>query len=220
MFDTQKFGRALSALRKAADMTQNEVADRLNLSRQAISRYECGESFPDISILVQIAELFGLTLDALIAYGDPTAGEAQILRTAGKDASDLTATDVVNLAPLLKPSILTFLSERLAADGIDLSALVGLAEFLQDSTTARLVDAASFAEMEEDLLVRLLPFLDTASKEAVFRKLLNGELDWHYVGLFLPYAEEMISQIEAAVVEGALPWETAEIVNRYCLERA
>lgn len=220
MFDTQKFGRALSALRKAADMTQNEVADRLNLSRQAISRYECGESFPDISILVQIAELFGLTLDALIAYGDPTAGEAQILRTAGTDASAITSADVVNLAPLLKPSILTLLSERLAADGIDLSALVGLAEFLQDSTTARLVDAASFAEIEEDLLVRLLPFLDTASKEAVFRKLLNGELDWHYVGLFLPYAEEMISQIEAAVVEGALPWETAEIVNRYCLERA
>ena len=220
MFDTQKFGRALSALRKAADMTQNEVADRLNLSRQAISRYECGESFPDISILVQIAELFGLTLDALIAYGDPTAGEAQILRTAGTDASAITSADVVNLAPLLKPSILTLLSERLAADGIDLSALVGLAEFLQDSTTARLVDAASFAEIEEDLLVRLLPFLDTASKEAVFRKLLNGELDWHYVGLFLPYAEEMISQIEAAVVEGALPWETAEIVNRYCMERA
>ena len=220
MFDTQKFGRALSALRKAADMTQNEVADRLNLSRQAISRYECGESFPDISILVQIAELFGLTLDALIAYGDPTAGEAQILRTAGTDASAITSADVVNLAPLLKPSILTLLSERLAADGIDLSALVGLAEFLQDSTTARLVDAASFAEIEEDLLVRLLPFLDTASKEAVFRKLLNGELDWHYISVFLPYAEEMISQIEAAVVEGALPWETADIVNRYCLERA
>ena len=50
MFDTQKFGRAIAALRKEADMTQNEVADRLNLSRQAVSRYECGESFPDISI--------------------------------------------------------------------------------------------------------------------------------------------------------------------------
>jgi len=220
MFDTQKFGHALSVLRKEADLTQSEVADRLNLSRQAVSRYECGESFPDISILVQIAELFGLTLDALIAYGDPTAGEAEILRAAGKGASAVTAADVVNLAPLLKPSTLTILSERLAADGIDLSALVGLAEFLQDSTTARLVDAASFAEMEEDLLSRLLPVLDTASKEAIFRKLLNGELDWHYIGMFLPYAEEMISQIEAAVVEGALPWETAEIVNRYCLERA
>ena len=53
MFDTMKFGKALSTLRKQADMTQNEVADRLNLSRQAISKYERGESFPDISILIR-----------------------------------------------------------------------------------------------------------------------------------------------------------------------
>lgn len=44
MFDTMKFGKALSTLRKCADMTQNEVADRLNLSRQAISKYERGVS--------------------------------------------------------------------------------------------------------------------------------------------------------------------------------
>lgn len=50
MFDTMKFGRALSTLRKQADMTQSEVADRLNMSRQAISKYERGESFPDISV--------------------------------------------------------------------------------------------------------------------------------------------------------------------------
>ena len=72
MFDTMKFGKALSTLRKQADMTQNEVADRLNLSRQAISKYERGESFPDISILVMIAELFNVTLDELINYGEPT----------------------------------------------------------------------------------------------------------------------------------------------------
>ena len=56
MFDTMKFGKALSTLRKQSDMTQNEVADRLNLSRQAISKYERGESFPDISVLVMIAD--------------------------------------------------------------------------------------------------------------------------------------------------------------------
>ena len=68
MFDTMKFGKALSTLRKQADMTQNEVADKLNLSRQAISKYERGESFPDISVLVMIAELFHVTLDQLINY--------------------------------------------------------------------------------------------------------------------------------------------------------
>lgn len=84
MFDTMKFGKALSTLRKRADMTQNEVADRLNLSRQAISKYERGESFPDISVLIMIAELFRITLDELISYGEPSKGESSILKNVAK----------------------------------------------------------------------------------------------------------------------------------------
>ena len=74
MFDTMKFGKALSTLRKQADMTQNEVADKLNLSRQAISKYERGESFPDISVLVMIAELFHVTLDQQIRHSNTLQG--------------------------------------------------------------------------------------------------------------------------------------------------
>ena len=50
MFDILKFGKELSRLRKQADLTQCEVADKLNLSHQAVSKYERGESFPDIRI--------------------------------------------------------------------------------------------------------------------------------------------------------------------------
>jgi len=123
MFDTMKFGKALSTLRKEADMTQNEVADRLNLSRQSISKYERGESFPDISVLVMIAELFNVTLDQLINYGEPTKGESTILKNVAKGNADIIAeniADVVNLAPLLKPSILTKLSHQFEKQGITL----------------------------------------------------------------------------------------------------
>ena len=68
MFDTMKFGKALSTLRKKADMTQNEVADKLNLSRQAISKYERGETYPDITLLQPLAYYFGVTLDELMGY--------------------------------------------------------------------------------------------------------------------------------------------------------
>ena len=132
MFDTMKFGKALSTLRKQADMTQNEVADKLNLSRQAISKYERGESFPDISVLVMIAELFHVTLDQLINYGEPTKGESAILENVAKGNADIIAeniADVVNLAPLLKPSILTKLSRQFEKQGIDISDITTLAEY-------------------------------------------------------------------------------------------
>ena len=117
MFDTKKFGANISRLRKNADMTQMELADRLNLTRQAISRYEHGESFPDVSILVMIAEVFSITLDELISSGEPTRGESLILESVAKGDDSVTAEsieDIVSLAPYLKPSILTKLAAGLS----------------------------------------------------------------------------------------------------------
>ncbi len=83
--DTQKFGRYIAKLRKDADMTQSELADRLSLTRQTVSHYEMGDSFPDVSILVLISDIFGISLDELIASGNPTHGNQRsfpILPTA------------------------------------------------------------------------------------------------------------------------------------------
>jgi len=66
MFNTKAFGAHLLAKRKKANMTQLELAEKLNLTRQAISKYETGESFPDISIVIKMAETFGTTIDELV----------------------------------------------------------------------------------------------------------------------------------------------------------
>lgn len=56
----------ISALRQMNNMTQAELGEKLNYSDKAVSKWERGESVPDISVLVEIAELFGVTLDALV----------------------------------------------------------------------------------------------------------------------------------------------------------
>ena len=218
MFDTMKFGKALSTLRKQADMTQNEVADRLNLSRQAISKYERGESFPDISILVMIAELFNVTLDQLINYGEPTKGESTILKNIAKGNNDVIAdniADVVNLAPLLKPSVLTKLSHKFEEQGIDISDIIILAEYLNDDTVMKLIESATFDEISDELLEKFIPMLNHQSKDAIFQKILNGEMDWHFIKTLLPYADYITAHIEAAVVAGVLPREALDILNEY-----
>ena len=56
----------LIELRKLNKLTQLELAEKLNYSDKAISKWERGESLPDVEILCQIADLYGVTLDYLV----------------------------------------------------------------------------------------------------------------------------------------------------------
>ena len=56
----------LAAARKERNMTQREVAERLNVSFQAVSLWERGETSPDIDKLVEIASLYQVTTDWLL----------------------------------------------------------------------------------------------------------------------------------------------------------
>ena len=56
----------ISELRQANHMTQLELAEKLNYSDKTISKWERAESSPDISVLMEMANLFGVTLDYLV----------------------------------------------------------------------------------------------------------------------------------------------------------
>ncbi len=56
----------ISTLRRAAAMTQFELAERLNYSDKAVSKWERGESVPDIAVLKNIADIFSVTVDYLL----------------------------------------------------------------------------------------------------------------------------------------------------------
>jgi len=223
MFDITKFGRYLAALRKKADMTQMELADRLCVTRQAISKYEQGESFPNVSILVLIAEVFHITLDELIGSGDPTNGEATILKSVAIGEPTPVAEnirDVVNLAPLLKPSILDKLSASLSAKGIDISNILKLAEFLNSESTVELLKNADFDQASDDLIEQLLPWMDITAQFTIFQKILDGEMDIRLLKPLVARGAIYASLIEYSVVEGALPASALELLRSGLVERS
>ena len=59
-------GNNIASFRKQCVMTQAELAEKLNYSDKAVSKWERGESVPDVVTLVQIAELFGVGLEVLV----------------------------------------------------------------------------------------------------------------------------------------------------------
>lgn len=212
MFSIEKFGIYLSRLRKQYDMTQSELADRLNLTRQAVSRYERGESFPDISILVKIAEIFAASTDNLINAGEPTSGESLILENVLSGNSNIVASefsDIAGLAPVLKPSVLEKLAKNFSKKGIDISEVVKLAEYLNDESVISLLNKAEFDDINYEILEEFLPILSTQSKLKIFENILSGEMDWHFLKVLAKYNDGFLLQswVEAAVIDGALPEE-------------
>ena len=209
MFNTHAFGLKLAQLRKNADMTQSDLAERLNVTRQAVSKYEIGDSFPDVTILVTMAEVFGVSVDELIGAGSPTAGEAAILNSLaqGKEPDTATPEDVASLAVWLKPSAVERLTVNLAKQGINVSRLMDIAVYLSDEGTQRLLAETDCAGITPEMLEHLLPFMDYASMCRILDKILEGEMDWH---LLKPLRVDR-SLVEAAVIEGVLPYEALGI---------
>ena len=66
-----RFGKKLSLLRKQRGMTQMELAEALDISRQAVSRWEQGVSRPSTENLVRIGMLFSVPVDALVNEDAP-----------------------------------------------------------------------------------------------------------------------------------------------------
>lgn len=62
------FADNLTGLRKLNNLSQEELAEKIGISRQTLSKYETGESLPDIEKCAAIAAIFGVTIDDLINY--------------------------------------------------------------------------------------------------------------------------------------------------------
>ena len=64
--EKKTIGKFISALRRANGMTQKELAEKLFVSDKTVSRWECDECTPDLTLIPVIAEIFGITSDELL----------------------------------------------------------------------------------------------------------------------------------------------------------
>ena len=71
--EKKTIGGFIAALRKANGMTQKDLAEKLNVSDKTVSRWERDDGAPDLSAIPVIAEIFGVTCDEIVAFGDDMA---------------------------------------------------------------------------------------------------------------------------------------------------
>lgn len=105
-----EFHNKLYQLRKQKGLSQEELANRLNVSRQTISKWEVGDSTPDMEKLVAISDLFEISLGKLVK-GEETVYGGEV-STKSEFANEL------------KEKVLTDENKKKAKQGVKIAAIV------------------------------------------------------------------------------------------------
>ncbi|MBM6924937.1 helix-turn-helix transcriptional regulator [Pseudoflavonifractor phocaeensis] len=116
-------GENICRLRKERGMSQGDLADRLGVSRQSVSKWETNGSVPDLDKLVVMSRLFGVTLDQLVCGEEPAGQqeeEPEPPRSAGPAQSRQVVGGVLLGVGLLGLLLLLFLT---GLDGLPLGLL-------------------------------------------------------------------------------------------------
>ena len=88
--DKEKTGQLITELRKETGLTQKQLAEALNVTDKAVSKWERGLSFPDISMLEPISELLGVSIMEILAGERQDADEPMTM----EDAQELVNASV------------------------------------------------------------------------------------------------------------------------------
>ena len=107
-----EFNNKLYELRKQKGFSQEQLANRLNVSRQTISKWEVGESTPDMENLVAISELFEISLDELVLNKVPEEADTSAQVVKSEFYSDI------------KENVLTDENRKKAKKGLKIAAIV------------------------------------------------------------------------------------------------
>ena len=92
----ETIGKRISDLRRARSLTQDEVAERVGVSPQAVSKWENDISYPDISLLVPLAGLLGVSVDQLLAKKQNDSAMRVLPPEERKNPDDMLLKIIVN----------------------------------------------------------------------------------------------------------------------------
>jgi len=175
MFDMTSIGKKISVARKSNNMTQMELADKLNVSFQSVSNWERGISMPDIAKLPDISSLINLSIDELL--GKDTGAINAVISNNWDEFSkeqNIKGEEVADIISILKPK-------------------------QADDFFAENEELLSFREIEQ-----VLPFLGVDICNKLFLKYMNQN-EFEQAEIIAPFvAVELINQkVSQKIDEGS-----------------
>ncbi len=133
--DALKIGQYIQHLRKAAGMTQKELAEKLNISFQAVSKWENGDTLPDTGILLDLCDILNTTADKLLNGGSLAAVERRLMRLEDVEAG---FQHIESIGKLFGEDCTFFVG---MIEGINKKMNIDLLTYLKDPTTREVMYA-------------------------------------------------------------------------------
>ena len=161
-FNQEHISKKISDSRKVNNLTQVELADLLNVSYQAVSNWERGQSMPDIEKLCDLSHILKISLDELL-NSSYTAENVRMIQETGTEVLD--EAFIIDAAALVKPKKLTKIVEQFVFSA---NALVKLAPFVDTSLIVEKLEAISERLTIQDWIA-LAPFLKREEIDALFK---------------------------------------------------
>ena len=213
MIDNRTVGKTIATLRQARGMTQQQLAAVMNVSHQAVSKWENGAALPDIQTLVELTQLFGITIEQLLNGEIPEErlNNAPTFDDHIQNIGNFVNGVIDDIGGLFKPgeretspeneSESAADSEKKenadddedrpeAADKIDLQKLLQMAPFMSRSTLQEML-AACRRKLSAAEISRFAPFLDSGFLENLLRK--NGtEINWETLRNLAPFLKKEV----------------------------
>jgi transcriptional regulator with XRE-family HTH domain len=240
MIDPHQTGAYISRLRKDKDWTQLELAEKLHVTHQAVSRWEKGDSFPDISVLPQIARLFGTSVDSLLSGesthysgrgATPGALVEELAQGRVREAARMVLEQpeegiqaALDAVPMTRPSMANEFIASLSGYNFQPHHISALAPFVSKEVLHSLLESADFASVRGEMLQELAPFVGREYLDRMALQVGEGALSLDELSAIAPFlSREALETLVLRLPDSPMGMENiaalAPFLNRESLGR-
>ena len=157
-------GKRIAALRREKGLKQDELAEKLGVSAQAVSKWENDQTCPDISLLPLLAKTLGVTVDELLSGKQESAPAVQIVpANERKDIKDMVLRIVVSSAE--NDNVRVNIPLSLLKVGVD--AGLNMAQIASGNEALRNIDLSKILELAEQGVIGNLVEVESADGDTV-----------------------------------------------------
>ena len=229
--DTSRTGAAIAAYRQRMNMSQQGLAGLMNVTHQAVSKWEKGLALPDTETLLALAKLFGTTMEDLLMgkiskaseateetlrVEEPTsvqetAEEEQTASIPAAELEDLDFESIMNMVPFVSTKVVEHLFQTYTSSSTpDARKLSAIAPFISTRTLNEYIITHPFKNLNPEIVSSLAPFLPTKTVDSMILS-LEEPVPPRFMKILMPFAS---TRVIDQMVMGKLGIKTESITDQ------